>query len=125
MFTFTIAELAAANKPAMKFWRNEFVKVLAAAGVDEKFCTKLMCQYSQYMEIPELLADVLSQYIQTRAPKRLEFYIPDHVDYPAQLCLFLREIRLHHEGEFRVYLQHSYLNYVPCDSVIEVLAGGR
>ena len=93
--------------------------------MDEKFCTKLLCQYSQYTEIAELLAEVLAGYLQTRGPEMLRFDIPEHVACPAQLRLFLREVRLHHEGQLWLLLHHSRLNYVPCDGFIEALAGAR
>ena len=126
VFSFTIAELATSSKPSLKYWHSELVKALTAAEVDDKFCTKLMCQYSQSMEIGELLADSLSQYIQTRRPEHLEFDIPVHVHCPVpQLQLFLREVQQHHEGKLSLELRHSYLNYVACDDVMEPLAGAR
>ena len=96
-----------------------------AAEVDEKFCTKLLCQYSQYTVIGKLLAEVVSLYIKTRRPERLVFSIPEHVACPAQLRLLLREVRLHHKNELELYLHHSYDNYVPCDDDITALAGAR
>ena len=109
----------------LKYWRREFVKVLTAAEVDEKFCIKFMCKYSQYTDIGELLADVLSQYMHTRRPKNMVFNIPVHVACPAQLRLFLEEVRLHYEGRLRLDLPHSYQNYVPCDDIIKALTGAR
>ena len=99
---------------------------MVAAEVDEKFCIKLMCQYTQYPEIGELLSDALSQYIQTQRPLRLEFDIPVHVATPVpQLRLFLREVRRHHKGQLWLHLRHSHFSFVECDDVIEVLAGAR
>ena len=126
VFSFTIAELATSSVHALKYWHSELVKALAASGVDERFCTKLMCQYNQSVEIGELLADVLSQYIRTEQPDRLEFEIPEHVSSPtAQLELFMREVQRHHEGWLRLELYHSFLNHVPCDDIITVLDGAR
>ena len=101
------------------------MKALVAADVDVDFCTKLLCQYSQYTVIAEPLAQVISLYITTRRPKSLEFDIPEHVACPAQLRLLLGEVLLHHKGELRLYLHHSYSNYVPCDDVITAVAGAR
>ena len=125
VFSFTIAELATSCQPSLKYWRSELVKALVAAEVDEKFCTKLLCQYSQYTEIGELLAPVLSLYIRTRRPDCLRLDIPEHVACPDQLRLLLGEVRLYHEGGFELFLHHSYFNYVPCDDVITALAGHR
>ena len=96
-----------------------------AAEVDVDFCTKLLCQYSQYTVIAELLAQVISLFITTQRPESLVFYIPEHVACPAQLRLLLGEVRLHHEGELWLDLPQSYYNYVPCDDVITALAGAR
>ena len=84
-----------------------------------------MCHYSQPMEIRELLADILSQHIRTNRPEKLEFSIPNKIAYSAQLRLLLIEVQQHHEGELSLELHHSYLNYLPCDDVIEALAGAR
>ena len=126
MFYFTIAELATSSTPALKYWHSELVKAMTAAEVDEKFCTKLMCQYSQSTEIGKLLTDTLSQYIQIQRPDKLEFIIPDHVACSVtQLQMFQRKVRRHHKGWLRLELCHSYLDYVACDDDIEALAGAR
>ena len=126
MFSFAIAELATSNNPALKYWHSHFVEALTAARVDEKFCIKLMCQHSQSMEIGELLADTLSQYILIRRPNELKFDIPVHVPSPVrQLGLFLREVGRYHKGWLLLQLQHSYFHYVPCENLIEALTGAR
>ena len=126
MFASTLADLAISSTQALKYWRSELVKALTTASVDEKFRTKLMLQCNEITELGELLNDALSQYIQTQRPSTLEFAIPMHVACSVtQLQLFLREVQEHHEEELRLWLQHSYLNYVPCDETIEVLAGAR
>ena len=125
VFSFTFAELSTSNKPTLKYWRRELVKAVAATKVDEKDCTKLLCQYSQSMDIAELLADALSEHIRNRRPKELEFDIPDQVACPLQLRLFLEEVCKHHDGALLLNLLHSYHNYVPCDNVVEALAGAR
>ena len=125
VFSFTFGELSTSSKPALQYWRSELVKAVAAAKVDEKDCTKLLCKYSQSMDIGELLADALSKHIRNRRPKKLEFVIPDQVACPLQLRLFLKEVCLHHQGALRLNLLHSYNNYVSCDNVVEALAGAR
>ena len=113
-------------KDALQHWRSELVKALADAEVDEVFCTNLMCQHSQNIEIGELLSDLLSQYIRTQRPRKLEFDVPAHIACPVpQLRMFLREVQQHHEGELWLELHHSYLNLVACDDVIEALTGAR
>ena len=126
VFFYTIAELATSNKPALKYWYSELVEILTAARVDEKFCTKLMCQLNQSMEVGELLADVFSQYILTQRPKELNFEIPMHIIYPGQqMKLFIQKVQQYHKGGFSINLPHSHVNYVPCDDVIASLAGAR
>ena len=125
IFSFTIPELWTSNKPALKYWRSELVKVLTAAKVNEKFCTRMMCQNSQSMDIGELLADVLTRFIQTRRPCLLDIDIPVHVTCSAQLSLFLQVVQQHHNGEFRLRFHHLYFNYVPSVDVIEDLSGSR
>ena len=118
--------MATTSQPALKYWHSELVKALTAAKVDEKFCTKLMCQYKQYLEIGELLADALSNYIQIGRPDKLEFNIPVHIARPvAQLRLFLLEVQQHHEGVLVLKFHHSYFNYAACGDAIEALTGAR
>ena len=125
VFSFTIAELATSSEPSLKYWHSELVKALVAAEVNEWYCTKLLCQYSQYTEIGELLSAVLCQYVQPRRNGELQFDIPEHVACPAQLPLLLRGIRLHHDGNLWLTMRHSYLNYVPCDDLMTALADAR
>ena len=126
VFSFTIAELATSSKPSLKHWHKELVKALTTAGVDEKFCTKLMFQYCQSLEIGKLMADVLSHYIQTRRPSLLEFVISEYIPCPtAILRLLMRKVQQHHRGNLWLELHHSYLNFVPCDNVIEYLVGAK
>ena len=126
VFSFTIAELATSSKHSLKYWHSELVKTLTAGGVDEKFCTKLMCQYNNSMGIGKLVTDVLSLYIQTQQPKLLKFIFPDYVACPtAQLQQLLREVHKHHKQEVSLEMCHSFLNYIACDDSIEVLAGAR
>ena len=122
VFSFTIAQLATSSKSSLKYWFSEFVMALTDAGVDEKFCAKLLYQY---MEIGELLASVLYQYIKIQRPQLLWFNIPQHIACPAQLRLLLTEVGLHHKGKLRLDFHHSYLNYVPCDYLMAALAGAR
>lgn len=123
---FTIAELAITKKNALKYWHTELVKALTTAGVNENFCTNLMCQNSTSMEIGELLADTLSQYIQTSRPEELKFDIPPAVDCPIpQLQLFLREVQQHHKGKLLLQLRHSYFRSVICDDAIQALTDAR
>ena len=126
VLSFSIAEMAISNKTSFKYWHGELVKSLTAAEVDEKFCTQLMCQYSQYTEIGKLLADALSQYIRIRRPKELKFVFQDRMPCSvAQLRLFLRKVRRHHEGALELDLHHAYLNFVDTDDAIKVLLGAR
>ena len=130
IFSYTVEELGTSSKPhflnSLKHWHCELVKALTAAGVDEKFCTKLMCQHSQSTEIGQLLAEVLAQYIKIRTPERLEFDIPPSVACPtAQLQLFLGKVRQYHSGGLGLKLHHSYINHIPCDDVIQTLDGAR
>ena len=121
-FSVTFAELATSTKSSLKYWRSELVNSLSAS---DKFCTKLICRYSQHMEIGELLGDALLQHLQTQQPEKLEFNIPNQVACPALLPQLLRKVQQHHEGELSLDLPYSYLNYVPCDDIIRVLAGAR
>ena len=128
IFSYTVAELGTSSKPkilnSLKHWHCELVKALTAAGVDEKFCTKLMCQHSQSTEIVKLLAEVLAQYIKTQKPERLVFYISPHTAFlTKQLQLFLGKVELYHKEALDLCLQHSYFNYAPCDDVIKALDG--
>ena len=126
VFAFTIAELATSEKSTLKFWHSELVKALTAARVDEKFCTKLMCQYHQSREIVDLLSDALSEYIRSQQPNQLEFDIPVFIPCPVpQLLMFMGKVNEHHKGKLSMNFHHSYLNCIPCDVVLKALAEGR
>lgn len=100
------------------------MKAFTAAKVDEKFCIKLMCQYSRSIEIGNLFRDVLSHYVSSD-PCELKFDFPDHIACPTQLCQILQKVPRRGKSDLILRLPHSYHNYVPCDDVIEALNDAR